>query len=510
MTGERKIHGGQEPGARKGAISSKERASYRPSSLSDCLTHLREYFDALAPVRDKWRKRNLGYHLELERIYKYHVPSGSRVLEVGCGTGDLLASLEPCYGLGIDISPSMIERAKARYPNLDFRCAAAETFEMKETTLDYVVLSDLLQYSFDMVDLFKALKPFCHARTRIIINFHSRVWQPIITLAENLGLKYRLPSMNWVTKEDVGNMLQVAGFETVQVYSSMLCPKRFPIISRFLNRVLAPFLPFRWFCLTNWIVARLPMHPLQKDPDDKPKTPTVSVICPCRNEAGNIPEIVKRLPQMGSHTELVFVEGHSKDDTYQACLDAKAAHADLDISVYQQPGKGKKDAVWLGFSKIKCDIMMILDADMTVPPEDLPGFYEVLVEGRAEFVNGSRLLYAMEGEAMRFLNLVGNKFFGLVFSFLLGQTVRDTLCGTKVLLRRDVERILAGQAYFGQFDPFGDFDLLFGASKLGLKILDRPIRYRERSYGETQISRFRHGWMLLKMCGKGLLRLKMR
>jgi len=234
------------------------------------------------------------------------------------------------------------------------------------------------------------------------------------------------------------------------------------------------------------------------------------VICPCRNEAGNIAQIVERLPRLGSHTELILVEGNSKDDTYSACLQAKAAHPEMDITVLQQTGKGKKDAVWLGFARAKGDILMILDADISVAPEDLSAFYEALANGSAEFVNGSRLVYPMEDKAMRFLNLLGNKFFSLAFSYLIGQHVKDTLCGTKVLLRRDYERLERARAYFGDFDPFGDFDLLFGAAKLGLKIVDLPVRYHERVYGETQISRFKHGWMLLKMCGVGLVRLKMR
>lgn len=496
--------------AKYNSISRAKRASYRPASLEECLSHLRKYFDAFAEVRDDRRWRNRGYHLELLRNYQYHVPPGAAVLDVGCGTGDLLDGLQPSRGLGIDISPRMIDRARSKYPQLDFRCTAAETFDKEEKPFDYVILSDLLIYSYDILFLFKSLRRFCHSRTRLIINIHSRLWQPALKLAENVGLKYRQPILNWVTTEDVVNLLSLAGFETVQHYSNQLCPVRVPWLGYFLNRFVAPLVPFNWFCLANWIIARLPLRPLQKCPVDVVEEPTVSIICPCRNEAGNIPEIVRRLPVMGRSMELIFVEGHSRDNTYEACLAAKNTHSDRNISVYQQSGRGKKDAVWLGFSKAQGDVLMILDADMTVPPEDLPAFYEAMADGRAEFVNGSRLVYSMEGEAMRFLNLVGNKFFSKVFSFLLGQPIKDTLCGTKVLLRRDYERLLANQAYFGHFDPFGDFDLIFGASKLGLKISDLPIRYRQRSYGETQISRFRHGWMLVKMCAVGLVRLKMR
>jgi SAM-dependent methyltransferase len=491
-------------------LSHRQRSIYRPESLDDCLAHLQKYFDTFAGVRDSWRRRNAGYHLELIRYYRYHVQTQGTILEMGCGTGDLLAALEPACGVGVDMSPAMIERAKAKHPSLRFICGAAETTDLNGQTFDYIILSDLLGYIYDISALFRRLRLYCHARTRIIVNTYSHLWQPVLSLAEMCGLKYRQPVINWVTREDVANMGELAGFEVVQSYATTLLPKRPPLLAEFCNRILAPFAPFRWFCLINWIVLRLPMHPLQTSATDNPKEPTVSVICPCRNEAGNIPKIAERLPRMGSHTELIYVEGHSQDATLDACRQTKNSHPELDISVHQQTGTGKKDAVWLGYAKAKGDIVMILDADMTVPPEDLVAFYEALMSGRAEFVNGSRLVYPMEGQAMRFLNLLGNKFFSLCFSFIIGQPIKDTLCGTKVLLRSDVQRLIAGQSYFGQFDPFGDFDLIFGAAKLGLKIMDLPIRYRDRTYGSTQISRFSHGWLLLKMAGFGLLRMKMK
>lgn len=502
-------------------ITREERAAYRPSELEECLTRLQGYFDNFAPDRDYWRKKNLGYHQELERIAAYHVVPGSRVIEIGCGTGDMLAALKPSVGVGIDLSPEMINAAKAKYPQLRFEAVAAEKADLHGETFDYIILSDLLGFTFDILALFEHLKPLCHARTRLIINMHSRLWQPLLALAEMCGMKYRQPTLNWVTTEDVTNLLGLAGFEVVSTDSRVLLPKRIPLLYGLCNSVLAPFKPFKWFCVSNWIVARLPLVPGQSGtvrsalPEPAPtaalaKPITVSVICPCRNEAGNIPRIAERLPKLGAHTELIFVEGNSADETYDACVKAKADHPEMDISVYKQPGKGKKDAVWFGFEKAKGDVLMILDADISVVPEDLTKFFNVIAEGEAEFVNGSRLVYPMEGKAMRFLNLLGNKFFSMAFSYLIGQHVKDTLCGTKVLLRTDYERLAKQRAYFGNFDPFGDFDLLFGASKLGLKIVDLPVRYRERVYGETQISRFKHGWMLLKMVGLGLLRLKMR
>jgi glycosyltransferase involved in cell wall biosynthesis len=202
---------------------------------------------------------------------------------------------------------------------------------------------------------------------------------------------------------------------------------------------------------------------------------------------------------MGRGTELVFVEGHSTDDTLAAIEREIARHPERSARVVRQNGTGKGDAVRLGFEHAGGDVLMILDADLTVAPEDLPRFLSALRSGKGEFINGVRLVYPMQKQAMRFLNLIGNKFFSLAFSWLLGQSIKDTLCGTKVLWATDYRRIATQRAYFGEFDPFGDFDLLFGAAKLNLKIVDMPIRYRERTYGTTNIQRWRHGLLLLKM-----------
>jgi len=170
--------------------------------------------------------------------------------------------------------------------------------------------------------------------------------------------------------------------------------------------------------------------------------------------------------------------------------------------------ENRRDAVRAGFAEATGDILVIQDADLTAPPEDLPKFFHAIVEGLAEFGNGSRLVYPMEGKAMRFLNLIGNKGFALTLSWVLGQPVKDSLCGTKMLFRDDYEElILLVHERLGDFDPFGDFNLLFGSAMMGLRIRDIPVRYRDRVYGETNISRFRHGFILLKMTGLALRRI---
>ncbi len=341
------------------------------------------------------------------------------------------------------------------------------------------------------------------SHTRIIINTYSRLWEPALSLAERLKLATPVLHQNWLTVHDVNGLLGLAGFETIRHWQEVLWPFATPLLRGFFNRGLAHVWPFRHLDLTNFILARpKPIGLTQRE------LPSVSVIIPARNEAGNILQIFARVPRLGRNTELVFVEGHSHDNTYEAIEQAIAAHPDWKCQLWGQTGVGKGDAVREGFTHATGEILMILDADLTMPPEDLPRYYQVLRTGQSEFANGVRLVYPMEGEAMRFLNLVGNRFFSLAFSWLLGQPVKDTLCGTKVLWKRDYDLIAANRAYFGDFDPFGDFDLLFGATKLNLKIVDLPIRYRERTYGATNIHRWKHGWLLFKMVWFALWRLK--
>ncbi len=478
------------------------------TDLDSCLGDLRRFFDDLAPERSGWLERNRAYHRLLRREYRFWITPDRRVLEVGCGLGDLLAAVEPRAGLGLDLSPEMARRARLRHPAspVDFSAGAVEHAELGDEPYDAIILSDLLGHLYDIRAVLERLGSVCHPRTRLVMNFHSRLWEPVFAAATRLGLKAPVPQLNWVTPEDVDGLLRLAGFEVVWVSGRILLPAAVPLLAPLANRVLAPLWPVRHLCVTNVLVARPVRAPFDND-----RPPRVSVVVPCRNEAGNIPEIVRRIPKLAAGTEVLLVEGGSSDETWERCRE-QAAHDDGPhrVRAMRQTGTGKGDAVRLGFAESTGDVLMILDADMTVPPEDLVQFLDALTSGRVEFVNGSRLVYAMESRAMRWLNLVGNKLFAAAFTWLLGQRVKDTLCGTKVLLRTDYERIAASRAYFGEEDPFGDFDLLFGAAKLGLKIQDLPIRYRDRTYGQTNISRFRHGWLLVRMCWLALWRLKCR
>ena len=452
-----------------------------------------QHWDSVAVAQDKLKGCGGYYHRYLSRIYRLLIAPGQRVLEIGCGRGDLLAALEPCLGVGVDFSGEMIRRARQRHPELCFIQADAHSLPLGQA-FDAVILSDLVNDVTDVQVVFEQLAHVSGPHTRVILNSYSQVWRPPLSAARKLRLATPLLPQNWLTVQDISHLLYLTDFEVIRAWPEILLPVPAPLLAGLLNRYVARLWPLCHAALTNFILARpVPC------PAATPSAPTVSVVVPARNEAGNIENIISQVPAMGGGTELLFVEGGSDDDTYEVIQKALARHPERDCKLFRQKGKGKGDAVRLGFSEATGDILMILDADLTVPPDDLPRFYEALRSGKAEFVNGVRLVYPMQKHAMRYLNLLGNKFFSLAFSWLLGQPIKDTLCGTKVLWRSDYDRIAANRAYFGDFDPFGDFDLLFGAVKQNLRIVDLPVRYRERTYGETNIQRWRHGVLLLRM-----------
>jgi SAM-dependent methyltransferase len=429
-------------------------------------------------------------HTLLGRYFAQMVPEGVSVLEVGCGDGSLLAQLPKRDVTGVDVSAPQLERARQRVPNGRFFQQAGESLNI-EGRFDYIILSETVNLAADVQQLFARLQTVAHPGTRLILNFYSSLWRPVMALATMLGLRKTAPESNWLSLPDIRNLLELAGWEPLEAQERILIPVEIPVVTTLFNRFLAPFLP--WFCLTCFCVAR-PRPPQRRDQEY-----TVSVVVPARNESGNLEAIMKRTPEMGRGTEIVLIEGNSTDDTWEKIQEIAARDHGRQLKILQQTGKGKGNAVREGFAVCTGDILMILDADLTVPPEELPKFYEAVASRHGEFANGVRLVYPMESEAMQFLNLCANKTFGIIFSWLLLQSVKDTLCGTKVLFRHDYEKIVANRHFFGDFDPFGDFDLLFGADKLHLKIADIPVRYRDRTYGSTNIHRWRHGWLLLRM-----------
>jgi 2-polyprenyl-3-methyl-5-hydroxy-6-metoxy-1,4-benzoquinol methylase len=471
-----------------------------PGRIKEIKEELTARFDRLAEEREYWMRRASYYYQDHQRYFRFLIPENSRVLEIGSGLGGLLAALKPSRGLGIDLSGMMVKQASRRHPELEFRVADIETFECKET-FDVIVMADVIGHLVDIEAALRRLQQNCTPETRVIVSYYNHFWEPMLRLAEAIGMKMPQPEQSWLSPADIENLLRLADYDVVKTERRLLLPKWIPLLSSFCNRVLAHVPGINKLCLSHYVVARPKRGPIPADI-------STSIVIPCRNEKGNVEAAIQRLPAFGGHQEIIFVDGHSTDGTQAEIQRVMASYPHVDIKFFVQDGRGKGDAVRKGFAHASGDILMILDADLTMPPEDLPKFYDAIASGKGEFINGCRLVYPMQSEAMRFLNLLGNKFFSLAFSWLLNQRIKDTLCGTKVLSKKNYQRIAASRHYFGDFDPFGDFDLLFGASKLNLKIVEIPIRYQDRTYGVTNIHRFTHGWLLLKMTVYGYVRLK--
>ncbi len=464
------------------------------------------WFDSIAANRDEWIKRNSYYYGFIENLVKFYVPGEASVLEVGCGTGNLIGKLKNKMRVGVDVSREMLKIANRHARGVKYIRADVED-EAVGGKYDWVLAVNLVGYLSDVYKAFEKLKLNCMSDSRVLVITYNHLWEPILKLGELLGLRSKQPEQNWLGVDDVKNIFSAIGFELVQTDFRLLVPFDLGPVSNLINNLFASLPVIRHFSLLQCLIFRLESR--------TERNLSVSIIVPARNEEGNIPNIIKLLPKFGKWQEIIFVEGHSKDRTWEEIK--KISNIPLKISenlsrvnkyqrsnkfvvrAYKQKGMGKADAVRLGFEQAKGELLMVMDADLTVSPAELLKFYSVISQGKADFANGSRLVYPMEKESMRFLNKVGNKVFGVLLSFILGQSFKDTLCGMKALLKKDYDKIKRGRAFFGDFDPFGDFDLIFGAAKLSLKILEIPVRYWERKYGATNINRFKHGLMLLRM-----------
>ncbi len=454
------------------------------------------YFNSIAAGLRKYRSFKQYYWNDIVSYCNFYIQDHETVLEIGCANGDTLSKIKGSGKTGIDFSESMIAEARKAHTDIDFHVMDAHYITL-EKKFDVIIISNSIGFFDDVQAVFEQLRKVSHPRTRLIITYYNQLWEPMLKLGESLGFKKKTPQQSWLSTKDIKNLLYLAGFESFRETRRLLFPFYIPVFSWLMNKYVAHLPIFNLFSINSFINAR----PMADPEADVSQAYSTTVVIPARNEAGNIENAILRLPKFGKHVEIIFVEGNSTDNTWDTILEVQKKYSSThDIKAVRQDGKGKGDAVRKGYSIATGDILMILDADLTVPPEDIPKFYHALASGKAEFINGSRLVYPMEKNAMRFLNMLGNKFFSMVFSWLLEQNIKDTLCGTKVMFREDYLRLIENRKFFGEFDPFGDFDLLFGAYKLNLKIVDLPIRYRDRTYGSTNISRFRHGLLLLRMC----------
>ncbi len=450
---------------------------------------VKEHLDILAKDYDSWKERNTHFYDLLKCFLRKNVAKNASVLEIGCRTGDMLASVAPKRGVGVDISPEMIKVAQDKYPQFDFHSSSGESFDTDEK-FDYILILNVLGYSKDVSSLLENVHKFCHARTKVIVTTINPWWDFILSFAEKMKIKMPSAPHNFIEKNNLTKIIDSLDFSISYSGFLGLCPTEIPIISFLANTIGVKTLGINKLSFVQYLSLR----PL---PDNEVDLGLgCSVVIPCFNEEGNIEEAVRRIPQMGKGTEIIVVNDGSTDRTAEIVRSIQGEIPGLKLIDYH-PNRGKGEAVKAGFDAATEEAMMILDADMTVPPEELPRFFKLLNQGSCGFVNGTRLIYPMQDNAMKKMNLLGNKVFGMVMSYLTGQHLTDTLCGTKALYKKDYKRIKMGA------DKWGDFDLLFGAAKNGDKILEVPIHYMSRVAGESKMKTLSHGIHLMKVCVRG-------
>jgi len=474
-----------------------------PAALQARRQAIRSLQAKVAPQRKSWVDKNRYFYDGVNSLYRFLVEPGKRVLAVRCSLGQQLSAVAPKSGLGIELTPELVQEARRTNPMWDYAVADPEEF-IPTSKFDYIILGD----TADIVDVqrvFQNLRGGCERHTRILVYTYNHLWEPIVKLATRFGLMSPHEEQNWLSEADLKGLLRLSGYEWLKTHRILLLPKRVPLLSFLLNRLIGA-LPFvNRLSFISVLVAR-PL-PFRRRPEEV----SVSVIIPCKNELGNIQPAVERIPRLGRHTEIIFCDDKSTDGTAQEVERLRALHPQKDIRLIHGPGICKARNVYAGFAAATGDILMILDADLAVMPEELPYFFDAITGNSAEFANGSRMIYPIPKAAMKVANLIGNHFFSLAFTFLLGERIKDTLCGTKALWRDDWQRILPLIDTWGREDRWGDYELLFGASKINLRIVDIPVHYQERIYGDTKMNqRLKNGMIMMQFCWAGFKKLKLR
>ncbi len=449
----------------------------------------RAHFDSIAQRWDFWRDKNRYYHDSLAEFVRGVGPPDGNVLEVGAGTGDLLASVPAAHAVGLNLSKRLNELASAKHPLLDLRTFEIDHISLPDGfTADHVVMVNMLDHVHDIWELVESLQPHLGEHSLLLLTTTNPLWAPVMRLGGRLGWRVPDSPRNYLTSRDIASVLALQGIDVVESGFLLPAPKRVPVVADLLNLIVPDVPVLRYASSVQYLAARVRCvrRPL-----------SVSVVIPCHNEEGNIAECIARTPDFGRSTEVVVVDDGSRDETRAVVRSVMQRDPRVRLVAYDT-NHGKANAVRAGFDAATGDVLMILDADMTVAPEDLPKFLKPLQDGTADFVNGTRLVYPMAGQAMPLANFLGNKAFCFLTSWALRQRVSDTLCGTKALFRADYEKLpIVGK------DRWGDFDLLFGAARSRLRILEIPVHYGDRKSGDSKMNVRRDGWLFLKACLAG-------
>ncbi len=435
----------------------------------------------------RWKRKMAAYREHTIKFLSQVVPENKKVLLIGCLTSEILEALRPSYGVGLDVSEEAVRlaRANCQNPNVRYHCALPEEYKTTEK-FDYVILLNVVDHSDDVLALVDSVSKFVHEDSRVILSMLNPLWHPLVKFASRLKIRIPDHKRNLVGSRILGTALEIKSFKVMDKCRRVLVPKRIPLFSWLCNQFLSRLPGFNSLCFIQYVTAK---------PAELKKTnrSSCSVIIPCYNEEGNITECINRVPHMGSFTEILVVNDGSKDKTEEIVRNLTPTFPNLTLITYAK-NQGKGNAVLKGLRAAKGDVVMILDADMTVPPEELTDFFEALESKTADFASGTRFLYPMEREAMRLANYFGNILFSKLVEVIVGSECSDTLCGTKAMRKID----------FADFEledsAWGDFDLIFHAARRKLKCVEIPVHYKSRVAGESKMKAFSSGISFLKLC----------
>jgi len=346
-----------------------------------------------------------------------------------------------------------------------------------------VILTFPLNNFVNLVGFFDKLDSSLNEEAKVIVSYYSKIWKPFFFIFSLFGLIRNYKNSLFFSKDTLEIFLRTGNFEISKKIPNYFIPFNIPIINKFLS-ILINFLPF----LDNLSVTKV--FYLRKKNYKKRQNKKISLIIPCKNEQGNILNIVTDAKkELIIPYEIIFVDDKSSDNTFQIIIDCKKKFSDVDIQVTKGPGKGKSLAVNEGIKIATGYYSIIFDADMTVNMKDINVFYNAISNGNADIINGSRLVYKPYTGAMRYLNFLGNKFFSKLSSFITGELITDTLCGSKCFITKDFKIFNEFKDNNNINDIWGDFNILYSSNFYGLKCIDLPVRYYERVEGETKMKK---------------------
>tara|TARA_B110000977_G_scaffold125183_1_gene160299 strand:+ start:1495 stop:2904 length:1410 start_codon:yes stop_codon:yes gene_type:complete len=350
----------------------------------------------------------------------------------------------------------------------------------KNLNFDHIVIADIEHQKFitkNLIDLNEKIDNEC----RVIVLSKSIFWSTLINFykkIKNIGPDKN----NFLPYSNLRKIFLNTNFEIVKNEKIIFFPFQFSLLTKFINQIFR-FPVLNFFCMINLTVLKK----VQKK-NYQAEGKKISFIIPCKNEGGNIKFFYEKIINSTINAEFLFGNDNSSDNTLDEIKKLQQAIPNKEIKIYDGPGVCKSENVYKGINLASGEIILIYDADLTVSFDDLVNSINLLLKTDADFINCTRMIMPQQKNAMKFLNFYGNLFFAFLFSILFKQKITDTLCGTKIFFKKDWEQIKKYNNTWGAKDLWGDFDLLLGAYKNNLKIVENPISYTDRKEDETKMT----------------------